>query len=573
MNAFKSILVLASFLSFTPLFSQQPSLRINEISQGSGEKEYVEFIVTGIPSTACSPQTLDLRGWIFDDNNGRFKPGSGTGIANGSMRFSTAAFWQAVPVGTLILIYNNADFDNSIIPAQDLSLTDGNCRLVLPISSNLFDKNSLPNQTTSTYPTTGWSAGGDWSFIGMANTNDSFQIYAANNTTTPVHAVSWGNNTLNNVIYFSGNATGKVFSAMNATSTDMSLQSNWASLAVNGTNQTPGLPNSTQNAAYISYLNNNCSIPTGGISVSIVGTNVSCNATCNGTATLTISGGTAPYTVLWSNNETTNTVQNLCPGTYSVTVTDNLGCDDTQTVTIGTDATFTLTTSGNPIICAGESTIISANGATTYSWSPNLGTGNSYSVNPTSTTTYVVTGTKNGCSLSENIVVTVNPIPAINAGNDQNICIGEPYTLSASGGDSYVWSDGYTNGDTFIPAEGVHSYTVVGTLGTCFATDQVQINVITCDYEFEIPNVFTPNNDNSNDFFVPIKQTNIIVKEMNIFNRWGNIIYTSEGPTFSWNGKTEGDVEVVPGVYFYELTFINALQEEKTAQGFVHLMR
>ncbi|MDD2982254.1 MAG: gliding motility-associated C-terminal domain-containing protein [Crocinitomicaceae bacterium] len=573
MNAHKVLITFVLFLSFTSLFSQQPSLRINEISQGSGEKEYVEFIVTGIPSTACNPQTLDLRGWIFDDNNGRFKTGSGTGIANGSMRFSTATFWQAVPVGTLILIYNSADFDNSIIPAQDLSITDGNCKLVIPISSSLFEKNSLPNQNTSTYPTTGWTTGGDWNFIGMANTNDSFQIYAADNTTIPVHAISWGNNTLNNILFFSGNASGKVFSAMNTSSTDLNLQSNWASLTVNGTNQTPGLPNSTQNAAYISYLNNNCSIPTGGISISAIGTNVSCNATCNGTATVTISGGTAPYTVLWSNNETTNTIQNLCAGTYSVTVTDNLGCDDTQTVTIGLDATFTLTTSGNKTICAGESTTISANGATTYAWIANLGTGNSITVNPTSTTTYVVTGTTNGCSVSENIVLTVNPTPAINAGNDQTVCIGETYTLNATGGDNYVWSDGYANGDSFIPAAGVHTYTVVGTLGSCFASDQVQITAIPCDFEFEIPNVFTPNDDNSNDFFVPIQQTNIIVKEMNIFNRWGNILYTSEGPSFSWNGKSKGNEEVLPGVYFYELTYLNALQELKTAQGFVHLMR
>lgn len=577
MNRFNSLLILVSFLYFSPLLSQQPSLRINEISQGSGEKEYVEFIVTGIPSTSCNPQVLDLRGWIFDDNNGYFKAGSGTGIAPGSMRFSNASLWQAVPVGTLILIYNNADFDNSLIPAQDLSLTDGNCRLIIPVSSNLIEKNDLPNSSSSAYPSTGWTAGGEWIKIGMANSGDSFQIYAPSNTTVPVHAVSWGNNTQNSIIYFSGAAGAKVFCATNTTNTDMSLQSNWVSLPVNYTNQTPGSPNSPQNAAYISFLNNNCSIPSGGISVSVTGTNVGCNATCNGTATLTISGGAAPYTILWSNNANTNSIQDLCAGTYSVTVTDDLGCEDTQTVTIGSDATFSLTTSGNAVICEGESTSISASGATDYAWTQNLGAGNSHSVSPTTTTSYTVTGTTSGCSVSETIVVTVNPLPVINAGNDQVVCIGETFTFNATGGDNYVWSDGFTNGETILPEAGIQSYTVVGAAGTCFGSDEITLNVISCEWELELPNVFTPNGDQINDFFVPTNASNIAIKEFNIFNRWGNLVYKSDAPILIWNGKTNVgellDDELVNGVYFYIIHFTNALLEEKMEQGYVHLMR
>ena len=577
MYAYRALIILASFIYLTPLFAQQPSLRINEISQGTGEKEYVELIVIGTPSTACSPQTLDLRGWIFDDNNGYLKAGNGTGIAPGSMRFSFTSLWQAVPVGTLILIYNDEDFDNSIIPAQDLSLTDGNCRLIIPVSSNLIEKNDLPNSSSSAYPSTGWSSGGVWGKIGMANSGDSFQIYSATNTTTPVHSVSWGNNTQNNIIYFSGAAGGKVFCATNNTSTDMSLQTNWSSLAVNSTNQTPGSPNSSQNAAYISFLNNNCSVPTGGISVSITGTNVSCNATCNGTATLTISGGTAPYTILWSNNANTNSIQDLCAGTYSVTVTDDLGCEDTQTVTISSDATFSVTTSGNVSICEGESTTISASGATDYAWTSNLGSGNSHSVSPTSTTSYTVTGTTSGCSVTETIVVTVNPLPAINAGIDQVVCIGESYTFNATGGDNYVWSDGFTNGETIIPDAGTYTYTVAGSSGTCFDSDEVVITVTNCDWEFELPNVFTPNGDQINDFFVPTKESNITVKEFNIFNRWGNLVYKSDAPILIWNGKTNvGELiedEVVNGVYFYVIQFTTVLLEEKMEQGFVHVLR
>lgn len=572
MTRFNSLLILVSFLYFSPLLSQQPSLRINEISQGTGTQEYVEFLVIGIPSTACNPQTLDLRGWIFDDNNGRFKNGTGTGIASGSMRFSSNSIWQAVPVGTLILIYNDASFGYTLIPAQDLSLTDGNCRLVIPANSNLIEKNGLPDLNSSSYPTTGWSAGGDWTFVGMANSDDSFQIYAPTNTVVPVHAVSWGNNSLNNIIYFSGAAGGKVFCATNTTSTDMSLQSNWSSLGVNLTNQTPGSPNSPQNAAYISFLNNNCSIPTGGISISLTGTNIGCNETCSGTATLAISGGTAPYTILWSNNETTNTVQDLCAGTYSVTVTDDLGCEDTQTIAITNDASFTMSTSGNASICEGENTVVSANGATTYSWSNNLGTQDVHTVSPTNTTTYTVVGTSNGCSITENILVTVTQSPLVDAGADQIVCLGEPYTVNATGADAYIWTEGFNNGETFTPNAGTHTYSVVGSIGNCTSTDQVTITVAPCDWELELPNVFTPNGDLSNDFFIPTKQSNVTIKEFKILNRWGNTVYTSE-TAISWDGETNQGEAVSPGVYFYEIQFANILSETNMKQGFVHLMR
>jgi hypothetical protein len=76
---------------------------INEISQGSASKEYVELVVTGTPGT-----TIDLRGWIIDDNSGIFSAGYGTqlGIAPGHIKFSDICTWEKVPVGSIILLYN-----------------------------------------------------------------------------------------------------------------------------------------------------------------------------------------------------------------------------------------------------------------------------------------------------------------------------------------------------------------------------------------------------------------------------------------------------------------------------------
>jgi hypothetical protein len=117
-----------------------------------------------------------------------------------------------------------------------------------------------------------------------------------------------------------------------------------------------------------------------------------------------------------------------------------------------------------------------AQGQTTYSWSPSGATTPSITVSPTSTTTYTCSVTANGITCSSDQVVTVNPIPVVNAGLDQSICIGSNVTLSATGANTYAWSGGVQNGVAFTPASS-GSYTVTGTSNGCSATDVVQLTV------------------------------------------------------------------------------------------------
>jgi trimeric autotransporter adhesin len=91
-----------------------------------------------------------------------------------------------------------------------------------------------------------------------------------------------------------------------------------------------------------------------------------------------------------------------------------------------------------------------------------------------------VTGTDaNGCVNTDQVTVTVNAPPVINAGADQTICAGTPVTLSGSGGASYTWTGGVTNGVSFTPGVGSVTYTVTGTSAAgCQNTDQVTITVV-----------------------------------------------------------------------------------------------
>lgn len=133
--------------------------------------------------------------------------------------------------------------------------------------------------------------------------------------------------------------------------------------------------------------------------------------------------------------------------TYTVIGANLSGCSDTTTVTITVNPLPVITfTPANPSICAGQSVNVTANGASTYNWSPSSGISNTTSAtvvaNPLNTTIYTVVGTSTaGCTNTENVTVTVNAVPnvSINPTNPA-ICYGASTNLVATGASSYVWS-------------------------------------------------------------------------------------------------------------------------------------
>jgi gliding motility-associated-like protein len=188
--------------------------------------------------------------------------------------------------------------------------------------------------------------------------------------------------------------------------------------------------------------------------------------------TLTATGAGINGTYVWDNALITNGVPFTPPvgsNVYTVTGTTSDGCTATDqvTVTIGASS-FAPTVSPNVAICAGESTVISASNATSYTWTPGLGTGASHTVSPSSTTTYTVTGTDpNGCIGSNQVTVTVNPIPVVTA-NNVEVCVNGTVAIQAGGANTYTWSPAtYLNtitGQTvnFTPGSST-VYTITGT--------------------------------------------------------------------------------------------------------------
>jgi hypothetical protein len=138
---------------------------------------------------------------------------------------------------------------------------------------------------------------------------------------------------------------------------------------------------------------------------SVSSTSVTCYNACNGTATVTPSGGVAPYTYLWGpGGQTTQTVNGLCAGSYSCNVIDDIGCSNTQFFTITQPPQITLNYSQVPATCSncqnGSATAIASGGVApyTYSWFPSGNTAvTETGLNP-GTYSFTVTDA-NGCTV------------------------------------------------------------------------------------------------------------------------------------------------------------------------------
>jgi gliding motility-associated-like protein len=206
-------------------------------------------------------------------------------------------------------------------------------------------------------------------------------------------------------------------------------------------------------------------------------------------ATITAPGGATTFINQLVNGNGPTVVGNIpansTPGTYTITFTslaDIIGCTRTtglNTITVVVNPQPAVTTTPNRTICVGSTVSITANGATTYSWSPAIGlsatTGATVVANPTTTTTYQVIGTSNGCSDTASVTITVNPLPLAPVVSNATLsyCKNAPATplaATALPGHTLTWYDNAAllNGTTTAPVpvtgtEGVFTYYVTQT--------------------------------------------------------------------------------------------------------------
>ena len=193
---------------------------------------------------------------------------------------------------------------------------------------------------------------------------------------------------------------------------------------------------------------------------------------CEGSsAVLTATGGNQ---YLWSTGVNSNSITVSDAGTYTVTVSNSLGCSVPTSVTLIVNPNPTASIIGESTVCEGNVLLLEAVGGSSYLWS-NQATTSTITVNPTTSTSYSCTVSNAfGCSVVLNKPVNVNPLPEpLLYGNDY-FCEGGEMVLIAAGGDTYQWSTGDTTSQIHVSTPGLYAVTV--SQSGCSATTHRYIN-------------------------------------------------------------------------------------------------
>ncbi len=168
----------------------------------------------------------------------------------------------------------------------------------------------------------------------------------------------------------------------------------------------------------------------------------------NGSASVSASGGTSPYSYSWSSSGyTTPGISNLSSGNYSATVTDANGCIVSGSANVAASSALIINAANTGPLCVGTNLNLSCNTGVSWNWvGPNSYTSNvqnpvlsNTQINMSGTYTVQVTDA-NGCQATATTTVVISPLPVPVAGNNGPLCANQTLSLNASGGTTYSWS-------------------------------------------------------------------------------------------------------------------------------------
>jgi gliding motility-associated-like protein len=278
---------------------------------------------------------------------------------------------------------------------------------------------------------------------------------------------------------------------------------------------------------------------------------------------------------------------------YTVEGTSVNGCKATDDIEVDVVNPFLQQSTPNANVCLGKTVTLKANGAVSYVWSPTTGlsssTDSTVTVKPDTTITYTVIGTGvKGCFTdTSKIVLTVFPIPVVNAGPDRVINVGETVTLNpilSTDVSRIYWtpltgvvnSNNYPSLDVKPNINTTYRIDVFNT-GGCTSFDLVNIKLLCNDGNIFMPNTFSPNADGNNDIFYPRGKGLFKIKALRIYDRWGVEVFAryqflANDITKGWDGTFKGKT-LQPDVYVYMLDVLCDNEESTLFKGNVALIQ
>ena len=316
----------------------------------------------------------------------------------------------------------------------------------------------------------------------------------------------------------------------------------------------------------------------------------------NQAVTLTAAGANtytwSPVTTLSAGTGAVVIAKTPATTTYTVTGKDIHGCKSTAsaTITITPTPSANYTLAKNPL-CLGESVVFnfigSAPAGSTYAWSPAMYLSSTSTASPTCTPNFaanytVIISSPIGCADTAQVQVNVSMPPYLSfTPIDTNVCINSPVAINSNNVYSYVWgsSPNYTlncyncTNPIVVPSvTGLIAIPVVASNAyNCTTTDTFYFSVNDACLNLVLPDAFTPGNgDGIDDFLKPLGDAKL--KEFKVFNRWGNMVFSTDDPnTLGWDGSYNGKQQEI-GVYVWYMIFETPFKTV-TKKGNVTLLR
>jgi len=330
-------------------------------------------------------------------------------------------------------------------------------------------------------------------------------------------------------------------------------------------------------------------------------TNVTCYNYSDGLLTLAISGGLPAYDIQWSTGDTIAVLDSLIAGVYSVVVTDAQGCDETlsfeitqpqpivayfnPSVTFGCvplSVTFTNNSSGpytNSLWNFGNAVTSTAQNATTVLPSPGC-----YDI---SLIVYNAAGCADTLTMDSLVCVVPGPQASFTATTSSiDYFTGalelNNNSLGAISNNFWTFGDGSPNSvlespthyfPDQTPGDYLVTLTVTDTNG-CIDTASAVFTLIEM-LNVYVPNSITIDGDGINDVFLPVfSNVDIIGRyELQIFNRWGALVWETDTPSEGWNGRYKDSKDVQLGLYNWKLIYTDNKKVTRTLAGHVNVLR
>jgi len=277
-------------------------------------------------------------------------------------------------------------------------------------------------------------------------------------------------------------------------------------------------------------------------------------------------------------------------GTTTYSITARIGsCSATDEVTVRT-VPYPLARAGaDTMICYNTSAQLHAQFiGSTFAWSPSFSLNNPQSPNPIATpfrtTAYVLTVYDNiGCPKPGRDTILVTVLPKVNAfaGRDTSVVVDQPLQFNATGGVVYSWS----------PATGLSATNIANPIGLysseidsirykvlvtdeagCSDSATIKVKVFITKPQVFVPTAFTPNGDGLNDVIRPIAVGIQQINYFRIFNRWGQLVFSTTTNEQGWDGTIGGKPQAT-NTYVWLVEAVDYLGRKFFKKGTVTLIR